>query len=86
MTAASILLPARCHRLFRLGSARLAKLAADLSDYSGAGHVARGCVLHDRLVGVAGHDGVRRFVADVLAENALAGRALAVRTRDGEPR
>ncbi|UOX90440.1 hypothetical protein MUY14_07395 [Amycolatopsis sp. FBCC-B4732] len=35
---------------------------------------------------VAGHEGVRRFVADVLAENAVAGQAVAVRYRDGEPR
>ncbi|VVJ21780.1 Uncharacterised protein [Amycolatopsis camponoti] len=79
-------LPARCHRLFGLGLAGLTKLAARLSDDSGAGHVARGRVLHDRLVGVAGHEGVRRFVAGVLAGNAVAGRAFAVRSRNGEPR
>lgn len=79
-------LPARCRRLFRLGLARLTKLAAHLSDDSGAGYVARGCVLHDRLVGVAGHEGVRRFVAGVLAENAVAGPAVAARSRNGEPR
>jgi len=74
MTAIFTRLPSRCHRLFGLGLAGLAKLAARLSDDSRAGHVALGCALHDRLVGVAGHEGVRRFVADVLAANPVAGR------------
>ena len=118
----------RYYRFFGLGLAGLAKLAAHLSDDSGGGHVALGCFLHDRLVGVAqyevlaapaeaeialvvdahhrthgvatlllehlvgiaGHEGVRRFVADVLAENSqmlgvFAALGLPIRTGAGSP-
>jgi hypothetical protein len=59
-------------RFFGLGLAGPAKLAAHLSDDSGGGHVALGCFLHDRLVGVAGR--------------AVAAAAARSRNPGGEPR